>query len=435
MKAMFAFVLCGALYAPAGDGGGGGGGAVLEEGEFQKKVLDFQTKQKETQDTLVEKYDQLHKDTKSAFEELTKIKNASYVSDADFLKAIQKLNLQIHRELKMANGDPVQRILQDPEKRSLLNAIVRHQCGGAGMSAELKTALGEDSSPGSTLIVDELAGDIYDTLASYGIWNTFGVRRVGTKTTKFPVKTTRATAAYVLTEGGAITEDAAKAGTSVDCTLELIAALLPVSLQLLQDSEFDVTADVLNDFAESHAYRMDWSCLQADGTADATDGGMTGVFYGGTAAVAASGNVSVQTLDLEDVTGVLLAVDPVVLTRMSKWWMHPQILIRMMSIKDLNGRPIFLTATEAPTPAGMGSILGYPVVSSFAAPTANTVSTKLAVFGDPQGLAVGMGMDFQFDGSDHFAWNTVQRTFRGVSRFGCKVRRAAAFGVLTTAAS
>jgi HK97 family phage major capsid protein len=411
-----------------------GGGAVLSEKEFQEKTLGALEKVRTTQDDLVTKYENLQTETKDAFEELTKLKNATAASEKDFMQSIQKLTLQIQREMRLANGDPVQRIINDPDKRSTFNAIIRHQTG-IPLSAEQKTLLGEDASPGSTMIVDDLANDIYDTLAGYGVWSSFDVRRVGTKTTKFPVKTGRATAAYVLTEGGGIPEDAAKAGTSVDLVLELIGSLLPVSLQLLQDSEFDVTADVLNDFAESAAYVMDWSCLQADGTADATDGGMTGVFAGGTAAVAAGGNVSVQTLDLEDVTATMLAVDPVVLTRMAKWWLHPQILIRMLSIKDLNGRPIFLTATEAPTAGGIGSILGYPCVPSFAAPTANTVSSKLAVFGDPRGLAVGIGQDFQFDGSDHYAWNAVRRTFRGIARFGCKIRRSQAFGVLTTAAA
>ncbi|WP_193214937.1 phage major capsid protein [Luteolibacter marinus] len=412
----------------------GGGAAVMSEGEFQGKVLGSLKKQQETTDSLVAKYDNLDKETKKAFEDLTKIKNANYVSDAEFLKAIQKLNLQLSRELKMANGDPIRRIMEDEEKRVRLNASVRHALS-IPLTPEMKTGLGEDSSPGSTLIDDALASDIYDTLATYGVWNSFGVRRLGTKQTKFPVKTARAAAGYVLTEGGTISEDTAKAGTSVTLEVEVIAALLGVSKQLLDDSEFDVTADVLSDFAESVAYVMDWSCLQADGTADATDGGMTGIFAGGTAATAASGNTTMETLDFEDFTRALLTVDPIVLNRMARWWMHPQILVRCLHVKDLNGRPIFLTATEAPTAGGLGNILGYPVMPAFAAPTANTAGSKVAVFGDPNGLAVGVRSDFEFDGSDHAGWTTYERVFRGIARFGCKIRRATSFAVLTTAAS
>lgn len=414
--------------------GNTGGGAAMSEAEFQGKVLDITGKLKTTQDDLVKNYANLDKETKRAFEELTKLKNEGNASIDQLNLALKKLNLQLANELRQANGDPVKRIIGDPEKKARFNAAVRMACG-FGLTPEMRTTLGEDATPGSTLINDALAADVYDTIASYGIWNSFDVRQIPTKTMKFPVKTARAAAAFILTEGGDITEDTAKAGTSVDCTLEVIGALLPVSKQLLSDSAFDVTADVLRDFAEAIAYKMDWACLQADGTADATDGGMTGVFAGGTACGAASGNTTVETLDMEDFTKALLTVDPVVLNRASRWWMHPQMVIRALSVKDLSGRPIFLTALEAPTAGGMGSILGYPVVPSFAAPTTNTASSKVAVFGDPGGLVVGIQGGFEFESSDHAGFTTYERYFRGIARAGVKIRRSAAFAVLTLAAS
>lgn len=434
----FAPMLRGPLMDKAGfdmsAGGGGGVAAPMSDEEFQRGVQDAVKRQKETVDSMVAKYENLDADTKKIFEEVTKLKNAQSADTSELTKAIQKLNLQLRNELRMANGNPIERIMGDEEKKLRLNASVRHALG-IPLTPEMKTGLGEDSSPGSTLIDDELAGDIYDTLATYGIWNTFGVRRLGTKQTKFPVKTARAAAGFVLTEGGTISEDSAKTGTSVTLEVEVIAALLGVSKQLLDDSSFDVTADVLSDFAESVAYVMDWACLQADGDADATDGGMTGIFAGGTAAGAASGNTTVETLDFEDFTKCLLTVDPAVLSRMACWWMHPQQIVRSLSVKDSNGRPIFLTATEAPTPGGIGSLLGFAVKPALAAPTANTAGSKIAVFGDPQGLVAGVRTDFEFDGSDHAGWTTYERVFRGIARFGCKIRRAQAFAVLTTAGS
>jgi len=403
----------------------------MNEAEFQSKVIGTIDKVKTTQDDLVKNYENLQGETKKAFEELTKLKNASDTNTQELTLAIQKLNLRLGQELRLANGDPIQRIIKDPDKKALLNAIVRN-AAGFGLTPQMRTTLGEDSTPGSTLIKDELAADVYDTLASYGIWSSFDVRKVGTKTTKFPVKTARAAATFILTEGDAITEDTAKAGTSVDLTLEVIAALLPVSKQLLADSEFDVTADVLADFAEAIAYKLDWACLQADGGADATDGNMTGIFGGGgTAAAAAAGNVTCETTDLEDWTKCLLTVDPAVLNRNAKWWMHPQMLVRALSVKDSNGRPIFLTANEAPTMSGIGSILGYGVVPSHAAPTTNAANAKIAVFGDPGGMVVGIQNGFEFEASDHAGFTTYERYFRGVARAGVKIRRALAFAVLT----
>lgn len=418
--------------------GKNGGGAALSEKEFQGKVLGKLDEQKETVDTLTKNLEDLDKDTKKSVEDLHKSIKAfegtsGQVKDVE--TALAKVKLQLVNEQRMANGDPVQRISADEEKRVKFNAVVRNAAGGIGLNEEMKTSLGEDSSPGSTMINDDLSNDIYDSLAMYGIFPSFDVKRLGTKTTKFPVKTARASAGWVLTEGGTIPEDTAKAGTSVNLTVEVCASLLPVSKQLLEDSEFDVTADVLDDFAQSCAERIDHAALVADGTADATHGGFTGIFQGGTGVNAASGNTTVEALDFEDITKVLLGVDPIVLNRNARWWMHPQILVRMLSIKDSNGRPIFLTALEAPTVGAIGSILGYPVTPSFVAPNTNSAGNKVAAFGDPRAQVVGIRRDFEFEASDHAGWNTYERSFRGIARAGVKTRKASALGVLTLAAS
>jgi hypothetical protein len=104
-------------------------------------------------------------------------------------------------------------------------------------------------------------------------------------------------------------------------------------------------------------------------------------------------------------------------------------------VKDSNGRPIFLTALEAPTAGGIGSILGYGVVPSHAAPTTNAANAKIAVFGDPSGLVVGLRNGFEMEASDHAGFTTYERYFRGVARAGVKVRRSQAFAVLTLPAN
>lgn len=422
---------------------------VLPEEKFQKKVLDGLEAQKTQTDKLVENFDNLEKDTKKAFEDLTKLKQSANDTQEGFTafqKKLGEIEFRLRQEARHAFGDPAKRISADEDLRLRFNAALRLAMNDSSgdmkrlvkakfPSEFVKKALGEDSSPGSTLINDALANEIYDTLAMYGVWNSFGVRRLGTKITKYPVKTARPVANFILSEGGTIADDTTKAGTSVSLEAEVIGVLLNVSRQLIDDAEFDVTADVLNDFAEAFALRLDYAALRADGTADATNGGMTGVFAGGTASVAASTHTTAETLTFEDVTKVMLSVDAGVLNRQCKWWMNPQILIRMLSIKDSNGRPIFLTALEAPTPGGIGSILGSPVITAHAAPTTNAASAKLAVFGDPNAQVVGIRNDFAFEASDHARWTTYERSFRGVGRGGVKIRKASGLAVLTTAAS
>jgi HK97 family phage major capsid protein len=418
------------------DGQGGGGGAALDEKEFQGKVLGGLKEQKATVDDLVKNFDGLDKKTKGLFEDFTKQKD-EFEGFTGQVKKIEhtfkKLQLQLKNEQRLANGDPVKRMLADEDTRTLLNAKIR-KAAGVRLSEKHEKAITSGSTPGSTYIDDELDTEIYDTLATYGIWNTFDVKTVSTRNNKFLVKTARPTAGF-FGEGVTITEDTAKAGTSVTAEAKGIKVVLSVPIELLEDSEVDITADVMNDFLEAISYRMDWACLQANGGADSTDGGFNGIFDAGTAAVAASGNVSVETLGFEDVTGAMLAVDEGVLSRDSRWWMHPRQLIRMLHIKDSNGRPIFLTAMEAPTPAGIGSILGSAVVPSFAAPTANTTSSDIAVFGDPKGGVAALRKGIEFAESRDSKFEDYEATFRGIGRFGFEIRDAGAFAVLTTAAS
>lgn len=428
-------------------------GAVLDEAEFQAKVLngmeDTQGKIKTLEDKHAEILKAMPSDLKTTLEEVTKLKRVANDQEANFksmLHQMERYQAQMRMHTLGGFGDPIKRIQADEEMRLRLNAAVRMAVSDSNGDMRslvmrtypdfIKKALGEDSSPGSTLINQHLHKEIYDTLEMYGIWNTFQVARLGTKTNILPVKTARAVAVAIISEGTQIPDDANKAGTTVTATVIDIACLLNVYLRLIEDAEFDVTADVLNDFAEATAYRLDWFCTQADGTADTTDGGMTGVFGGGgTAIAAAAGNVTVETTDEADWRNVVLGVDAAVLQRPAKWWTHPQMLVRALAVKDGNGRSIFLTALEAPTAKGIGSIFGYPVVLGAACPTTNAANAKVAVFGDPAGQVVGIRNDFSVAASDHHKWDYAQRSFRVIGRAATKVRRATAFGCLTLPAA
>lgn len=375
------------------------------------------------------------KENKTVAEEFTLLKNKSNDTE-ELAKGLKKFMDAREREYHMATASlsPVRRIQADPTKRAAFNLLVRMACNKSGQFNEQIAAIQKDldtgTSPGSTLLNTGLLPEIYDTLATYGIWNTLGVRRLSTKTTNMPVKTVRALATW-LDEATAITADTAKAGTSVSTTVKKAGVLLLISRELLQDAEFDVTADVLDDFAEAIAYRFDYSFFVANGVADNLDGGFTGVFSAGTAATAAEGNTTIEALQFDDFVRCLTVVDPVVLSRMAKWWMHPTNVARSLCVRDGNGRPIFLTSVEAPTYGGIGSILGYPVQPGHALPNTNTAGSKVAAFGDPNGYVVGVRQDIELASSADFSFDTDETAFRGIARAAGKIRRAQAFGVLT----
>jgi HK97 family phage major capsid protein len=430
------------------DAGGGGGTAQftdeelgdMSEQQFRSTLMGTLTGRiADVKKQINDQVEGWQKENKKTVEELTQLKNAGADVQEMSKKMKQVLDAR-EREYSLATASmsPIRRIAENPVKRAALNGLVRLACSKSGdldgVAAAITKDLDTGTTPGSTYLGQQVLPEVYDALGTYGIWNTLGVRRVGTKATTIPVKTARAIGAFI-DEAGSITSDATKAGTGATLTVKKAAVLLAISRELLQDSELDVTTDVLNDFAEALAERLDWAFFCGTGAADQTNGGFTGVFEAGTAAVAAAGTTTVASLQLEDFTNVLTKVAPVVLQRPSKWWIHPTQIARIMSVKDGNGRPLFMTAIEAPAYGGLGSILGYGVIPGHVLPSTEAASAKIAAFGDPQGYVVGLRQDMEITSSDHVFFDTDERAFRGIVRAGGRIRRADAFGILTLPAA
>lgn len=385
-------------------------------------------------DELVKNFDNLQSETKKEFEALRKSTMETHAGFEDRLRAIQRVQNALRLEERMAYGNPCQKFAENQElARGLVRMIVRDCKIEKGL---VKRDLDEANTPGSTMINNaEVEKEIYKTLLTYGAFRTLDVRSFSSKTTEVRIQTARAAMTFV-DEAAAIGADATKAGSKLTVTAKKLAGLISVSNELLDDDNTGVESDVINDFMEALAYKLDWIGLQADGTADATDGGFTGMFYGGTAAGALSGNVSIATLDFEDFLKCLTTVDPAVLSRpTTKWWTHPTLLAKMLGLKDGNGRPMFLSAIDAPSYGGIGSILGYGVVPAGAAPSADTASSKVACFGDGMAQAIRIRKDFTFERSKDWAFDTDEMTFRAVARAASKTKIATAIAVLTNAAS
>ena len=408
---------------------------LLEPEVFQEKVLKGIESQQTKTEEVLKNVDRLDKESKAAIADLQKNVN----DQAQFAIKLQKAQEAIQQNVRSSWQTPAQRISANDGLRNRFNLFVREiLSGNDGLFKPqvdiLRKALGQDSSPGSTLVTTELQNEIYYSLASYGAWSTLGVRNVGKKLNSFPIKTVRAPASFITTESAAITADSTKAGTAVTLTVLPIASLIAVAIELLEDSDFDVTADVLEDFSEAFAERLDVAVFQGDGTSNATYGGITGVFPGSTQVTASSGKVTVAGLTSDDVLSLTLNVDAGVLGRPCKWWAHPFQLTRMAGIKDSNGRPIFQTALEAPT-GNLLNLAGYGVVPTLGAPSTQAASARIIAFGDPQAFAVGVRKNFTFEASDHYNWNTLQRSFRGHGRAGGVMRKASAMACLKLAAS
>lgn len=70
-----------------------------------------------------------------------------------------------------------------------------------------------------------------------------------------------------------------------------------------------------------------------------------------------------------------------------------------------------------------------------ACPNTNAASSSIAAFGDRNGQVVAVRDDFTFETSDHYRWNTLERSFRAYGRAATATRRIDAFAILQTNAN
>lgn len=428
-----------------GEANGGG----LSMTEFQQRTLEGIGSVRKQYEAIEGNFKTLDGESKKLADDFAKHCKAFEGMPSQIIevqRTIAAIQLKVAQERRAAFGSGLDLITGDEQLRNAVNGVIRMAANKQNIKAAINDdqrkaaedyhrALADGSSPGSTYINAQLLPAIYSTIAEYGIWRGFDVIPVSTSSAKMIVDSTDPTMDWTA-ENTASTE-ASYTGANVTAAIGKMLGWIQVSNELLADSEIDVSGHVLRKFANATAYRLDFACTSADGGSDATDGGFTGFLGGGgTAAVAASGNVSVATLDYEDILATMLAVDPAVLSRpTARWWIHPQMLVRLMGLKDSNGRPIFLPATDAPSFGAFGSICGFPVVLTHAAPNTDGTSKKIAAFGDAMGQAVCLRNDFEFAASDQAKFTEDSTVFRARARGAAKVKKATAFGVLTTAAS
>lgn len=438
-------------------GGAFGNAETMTAPEFQKAAGKTLTTIAEQNEALVKNYDQLDKATKKSFEDFTTTIQKQSQDLVSLELSLKRVNLALANERRMAFANPLERIARDPEKRNLFVAMllkslgsdVIERCGpkiqalmkslhplreaedGFGCRRDLDTAT---TTGASYIDTNEVERDIYDVLALYGAYRTVDFRMVGAKAVEIPIKTARPLVTFV-DEAAAIDVDATKAGARVTITPKKLGALLSVTTELLEDDVVGVVNDVLNDLAESMAFKWDWITFTADGTADATDGGFTGMFYGGTAVTAATGNTTTATMELDDFIATVANAPSGIVTRPCRWWIHPTLLVKSLKIRDGNGRPMFQTALEAPSAGAIGSILGSPVTQVHAAPSTDAAGAYIAAFGDPNAMALRVRRDLRIDRSEHYAFNTDELVFRATSRVGAKIKIATGIQVLKSAAS
>jgi len=453
------------------DAAAGGSTVDFDNGEFEttmrkgmKSIAGEQNKLRNDVTKVMSDLDRADKEVKAALEDLTKIKNTTNATFEDITKKMEKVQRQVLLNARSSFRDPIERALAGNEEfRAWLNASARyiaHHTKGVATPLDpefkkiveninAKALTGVDAGLGQAVVPIETFNEIYDLLLEYGDFSSLGVQRVGARTTVLPVATARPQFYWIgsqstLAEGSTITSGAFS-GSQVLLIINTLAVLMYVARELLADSTVDLAPYVVRQMIQSCNWGMDTAGFIGTGNQDTTNAGYVGIFNAALAnanlaSVASAGHTTAGTTTLEDWIATILTVSPEVLNRKPMWWMHSQMIARAALIRDKNGRPLFQTWLEVPNPGAIGSILGYPVRPTAVAPTTDGPSQPVAVFGDPQGMAVGIRSDLELATSADIGFPQNLMAYRTLIRAGFKLKTAAAsttlkpFAVLSTAA-
>jgi HK97 family phage major capsid protein len=214
-----------------------------------------------------------------------------------------------------------------------------------------------------------------------------------------------------------------------------VAALLNISLGLLEDAAVDWSRLMVETFTQSLGARIDYACFSGNGAVDANNGGQTGIFVDTNIKTfaAANGNTTVEQLDRTDFLAVVGTVAPAALQRPCAWWINPAFLPVLARIAEGPTSAHYLLRTPAETGDGTWRIVGFPVVWTAQAPATDGANQKFAAFGHGDSYLVGMREEFELMASEHSQFNTLQSQYRAASRVFCETREATGLATLTTA--
>ncbi len=288
------------------------------------------------------------------------------------------------------------------------------------------------------LVAEGFSEQLFDLLYSYGAFKTLGLRTLAKNYTKFSKTTGRPGASFItptMTVGTQIPDDTTFAGAQLLPLANMVASLVKISLQLIEDSEVDLSRVMVENFTQGLSSRIDYACFQGSGANDANNGGQTGIFMDATipAAVANQGETLIEQLSRQSFLNAVAAVAPATLQRACRWWIQPSLLPALARLAEGSGA-YWLLKSPSETTDGTWNLVGFPVEWSAQAPVpVDGPGQKIAAFGWGDSYLVNLSEEFIIESSEHFKWNTLQAVYRAWARVYCETREATGLSTLSTA--
>lgn len=317
-------------------------------------------------------------------------------------------------------GRPVQRSERTQEQRNAeLRSFIDHVRENPHKSFELRAMAIGDADGGATLVAEEFARRIVETMDDMSV-----IRRISTVISTagdhtIPIETAVGSAAWE-GEGDAYADTNPTLG-SVKLEAFKAATLVKVSEELLQDEIIDLEAYLSRAFARRLVNLEETAFANGPGTTTPT-----GLVTQATANNKnAAGAAAITADELIDVYHNL----PEAYRRNASWIMNDSTIALIRKLKDGDSQYLWQPGLQAGQP---DLLLGRPIYSQLGMPAATTGNVSV-LFGDFSYVVVGdrgaMGMQRL---NELYAANG-QVGFRVFKRVDCKLTNTDAFAKLTQA--
>lgn len=163
----------------------------------------------------------------------------------------------------------------------------------------------------------------------------------------------------------------------VNLVLKKLAVIVPMSDELLEDSEIDLVSFLTGRIAEDMSEKEDEAFFNGDGTG--TFGSFTGILNNGSVNTVTMTGTTFASMDADDLLDMQDAT-PQGAIRNGKYYMHRSIRSLVRKLKASDGTYIY----QAPAANAPATIWGMPVVEVEVMPTTTdtAAATAFIIFGD-----------------------------------------------------
>jgi HK97 family phage major capsid protein len=257
--------------------------------------------------------------------------------------------------------------------------------------ATLKDLSTDVDASGGYTVDEELRAEIHGLVTEYGVSRReMTVLTMSAPTIKLNKRGTDVSV-YWTDEMGAKTSTDFTI-SQVSLTLNKLAAIVPMSDEILEDSEIDLVSYTASRVAEKIAEQEDEAAFNGDGSS--TYGGYTGILSGAGNTVTMTGT-TFASIDADDILDMIDAL-PTGHQANAKFYIHRTNMSHIRSLKDTTGAYIY----QRPSESGPATIWGKPVVEVEVMPTSSdsAANTAFVLYADLKkssyvGIKGGLKMD------------------------------------------